>query len=141
SRGTGVCSVRPLARSEGAALFSREGEDLAGPVDSRDAIPATSERKVVVAGAASEVEDGLRVDVELLEDVLEEIDIAFVVDEPMIDQIVVARESTIRPPGRSRHGQHESLSVDDAMAFARRGPRGPLDTGRGSGGRGPSCPL
>src|SRR5437773_2502096 len=56
-------------------------------------------------------EDRLRVEAKTAEDVLKKIDIAFVVDQPMIDEIIVASESTVRRPGPSCHGKHESLHI------------------------------
>src|SRR3989475_3390750 len=134
----GADEPRPCAYSR--SFLPRQGKHFAGPVDSGDAIPTARQRDIVVASAASKVEDRLRVEMEPPEHALQKIDIAFVVDEPMINQVVVPCELTIRRMGWLGHVGRVSSTGDDAMASARRGPRDPIDTGRGPADRGPSSP-
>src|SRR5436309_5995604 len=99
-------------------------------------ITAFRERQVMIARAAAEIEDvSGRCPQLATENGLEEVDVALIVHEAMINEIIVRCETAVRFAGGD-HGADEPSSTNESTAFEPRSPRGRPQTDRGNGGRG-----
>jgi len=91
--------VRPdesHAHSGFGRLFSGHREHGGGLIEAGDPVAAASQGDVVISCPASQVENRPRLHTIPSEDGFEEIHIAFVVHEPMVDDVIVSRESAVR---------------------------------------------
>ena len=58
----------------------------------------------MIPGPTSEIEDGLRLHLVSSEDVLEIVDVAFVVDQRVVDEVIIPGEPPVQRARRPSHG-------------------------------------